>query len=46
MQQRDSQKDLDKAIEYLNELFEKAYTWTRPIVTKSTIGSDQLESII
>lgn len=46
MQQRVSQKDLDKAIEYLNKLFEKAYTWTGPIVTKSTVGFNQLESII
>jgi hypothetical protein len=30
------QKDIDKAIEYLNELAEEAHAWTRPSATEST----------
>ncbi|EXC27877.1 hypothetical protein L484_009200 [Morus notabilis] len=33
------QKDPDEAIEYLNELVEKAHTWTGPSATESTSRS-------
>ena len=39
-------KDPDEAIDYLNELAKKAYTWTGPSATNSTNRSRQPESRI